>query len=225
MKDKKILLAMPSFSGLIPDRVCQAVVTMHKPCTCMFTIVSRAPIAATRNIFAKYVIENKLDGVLFMDDDNPAPDNTLIRYLESDKDIIGAFIPKRRPNHEICVYFDHYVDGQFKCYRHINFKPEAELLECDAIGSGLTYIKREVLEHIVKSDNNISEIDFSKWNTYKKPFDYLYVDNEALSEDLSLCRKAKLLGYKIFCDTTIRPIHIGEPKVFGVNENFEVFCG
>lgn len=225
MKDKKVLLAMPSFSGLIPDIVCQKLVTMQKPCNCLFTIVSRAPIAATRNVFAKYVLEHNLDGILFMDDDNPVPENTLTRYLESDKDIIGAFIPKRRPNYEICVYYDHIVDGKFKCYRHINFKPEVELLEVDAIGTGLTYIKKEVFEDIVKTDNNITTIDFNKWNTYKKPFDYIYIDNEPLSEDLSFCRKAKLLGYKIFCDTTIRPVHIAEPKVIGVNEKFEVFCG
>ena len=50
-----------------------------------------------------------MDYILFVDDDNPIPQNTLLKMLEDDKDIVTCPILTRNPNkdgkHDICCYY------------------------------------------------------------------------------------------------------------------------
>ena len=129
--------------------------------------------------------------LLFVDDDQVFPPDALNKLLSHDKDIVGAQIFKRRPLYEPCVYT---LRGSKYFPILVN-----KFAEVDAIGTGMMLIKTEV------------------FNKIEYPWFETVYDEEKThwSVDFMFCKKAKKLGYKIYCDPTIEIGHLGDAPVRG----------
>lgn len=123
------------------------------------------------------------------------PPDAGIKYI---KDIVSMFVGIKSSNN--------YVD---------NGK-----LEADAIGAGFMLIKRKVLEDLYKTHTH--RICFDDHH-FLKPEETLYNapyfecqlipedgGNRLISEDFTLCRKIKDLGYKIYIDLRVTIGHVGD---------------
>ena len=161
--------------------------------------------------------ELKGDYLLMLDDDNPCRPDTITKLLEHKKDIVGALIPRRTPPHVPCIfkYDKNYKNGLgFKPYeRH---EIQKGLMEVDAIGMGCTLINVEAGKAIY---DRFLESPFGLINEE-------YIDNGKtklinIGEDIAFCRRAKKMGYKIFCDTEVRAGHIIKEPVICYNDRFE----
>ena len=213
---------MPSGSGLIPDPVAQQLSVMIKPIECELSIVKRMPTMQCRNQFVMYALKNNLDYVLFIDDDNPPPTYGMYNLLKADKDVVAGIIPARKFPHNPCIYENHEVDGKFQAFRSITDIPlDCETFEVDGVGCGFVLIKTEVLKTIIEKENGISleGFDYENYKHLKQPFDYITVDNEQVSEDLSFCMKAKKYGFKVWAHNKVRPGHITDPCIIQIDHN------
>ena len=153
---KSILIGMPCQSGVVPVSMLQSLLTLHKPYPCGFVVVERQRVDKARNHIAMECLRGGFDYLLFVDDDNPTPPDTLEKFIEDDKDIVMAPIVARNPTPEgkynLCCFYSEEVDVWGKPLRLYfpveKFKEDGYLHAVDACGLGCTLIKRGVLEKL-----------------------------------------------------------------------------
>jgi len=129
--------------------------------------------------------------LFFMDSDMIFPPKTLERLLKHDLDMVGGFYVRKR---------NEFYPTAFKLGERPNGKYRAEwindLREVEAIGTGCLLIKRKVLEAV-----GCPWFEY-KWNGEPT--------GKMITEDLVFCDKVKRLGFKIYCDGTIKCGHVGD---------------
>jgi len=212
---KSILIGMPSYSGLIPTATVQSLLQLRKPLPCAFMIVERQRIDKARNNIVLEALNKGFDYVFFVDDDNPIPPDTLEKFIEDDKDIVSAPILGRvadkEGKHQLCSFYskEQNVDGgKIKLYFPItDFRDEGFLHKVDATGTGCVLIKRKVLEDLYKKYKDyifeFGDIRFKEKITVNG-VDY---DRRTMSEDCEFSERAVNLGFEIWLDERIKPIH------------------
>lgn len=146
--------------------------------------------------FARNVIASKAMGcdyLLFIDDDMEIPHDLFFKLQRHKKDIVGALTFLRKPPYEPSMFRKHN-DG--RTFVPIFMWKPGEFIECDAVGMAATLIDCRVLRKMAKKEECYKNI-------------YGFFDNKYfLGEDMRFCDKAKELGFKVFCDTSIIVNHI-----------------
>ena len=210
----KILLGMPSYSGMFPSVVFQSIFMLRKPCPMGFMTVDRLPIDRARNIIAGEALRQNYDYLLFIDDDNPVPRDTLIKLIEDDKDIITAPILKRKLNEDgsrsLCALYVH-LEKDIRIYEPITeFREQGYLHRIDACGMGCTLIKRKVLEAVNAKypDRPFQQGNLIHFNEGDRIIDRSKGLKRTMSEDLEFCERAVDAGFEIWLDDRIRPLHL-----------------
>jgi len=93
----------------------------------------------------------------------------------------------------------------------IEFGKNGKIHEVRSISTGCMVIRREVLNRLI--NENIAPLCKHGTTAYYPFFQHekMLIDGtwEDMSEDWYFCEKARKLGYKIWCDTTIKLGHIG----------------
>lgn len=214
-KQKTVLIGVPSGSGVMPTMMVQSLLSLHKPMPAGFITVERQRVDKARNAIAMEALKNNFDYLMFIDDDNPVPPETLEVMLSDDKDIVTVPILSRNPNkdgsHNLCSFYAEEVKtsvGKLRLYYPIKeFKDEAPLHRVDATGTGCVLIKRRVLEVLFdKYQDNIFEFGDIRFKKQKiKGIEY---DRRTMSEDCEFSERAVDAGFEIWLDDRIRPVHI-----------------
>lgn len=128
--------------------------------------------------------------LFFLDSDMVFPKGTLQRLLNHDVDIVGGFYVRKRNN---------FWPNAFKLGERPSGKYLTEWIneykEVEAIGTGCLLIKRHVFEKV--------KVPWFEYQWNGDP------DGKMITEDLVFCEKAKKLGFKIYCDGTIKCGHVG----------------
>jgi len=224
--DKKVLIGMPTYSGLIPNQTVTSLLQLHKPCPTAFMSLERQRIDKARNAMVKETLDNGFDYLFFVDDDNPIPPDTLEKLMEDDKDIVIAPILGRNPNKEgkypLCAFYSKKVkaDGEeISLYENIEkFKEDGEYLHrIDAGGTGCMLIKREVLEKLWEKHEGLP-FEFGE-TKFKKPIYIKGIEykKRTMSEDCEFCERATKEGFEIWLDDRIRPVHFSNINVIKYN--------
>jgi len=146
------------------------------------------PIEHNRNSIVKRFLETDFDYLMMLDCDIIPPAN-IWKLVDFDKDIIGGLCFAYKQNRVIPLALKKHpeTEGEAKWKYRTFIRKDiiGGLTEVDAIGTGCIIIKREVLEH----------------PKMKPPF-VNYYDKDGLrieGLDLSFCRRAQKLGFKIYC--------------------------
>lgn len=211
-----VLIGMPCGSGQVPATMVSSLLQLHKPCPCAFMVVERQMIEIARNGIALEGLQKGASHVLFLDDDNPVPPDTLEKLLEADKDIVIAPILTRNPdkdgNHSLCAFYSETVDGK-RIYRNVTeFRDKGSLHRIDGGGTGCMLIKTTVLAKMFSVYSN-------RWfertrEVFEKPIvvDGKEYTERTMSEDVLFCERAVDLGFEVWLDERIRPMHISGNK-------------
>jgi glycosyltransferase involved in cell wall biosynthesis len=206
---------MASYSGFIPAATVQSLLQLRKPCPCAFMLVERQRIDKARNAMALECLRTGADYLLFVDDDNPIPPETLEVFLADGVDIVSAPILGRNANgtgrHELCAFYARTVevDGRpLRLYDHVlAFREAGPLHRVDACGTGCVLIARRVLEAL-----------FGRYREYMFEFgdirfgskvvvDGVEYDRRTMSEDCEFSERAVDAGFTIWVDERVRPLH------------------
>ena len=141
-----------------------------------------------REKIADGALKSNATHLLFVDTDMVFQPSVLEKLLKDDKDIIGVKTYLRQSERVSTVAS---VDENGE-----NPLPESEteLFECYGVGTGFMLIKADVLR---KMEKPRFMFDFNK-------------DGEVIGEDIWFCRKARQMGYKVWCDPTVEVLHLGD---------------
>jgi len=162
------------------------------------SIISTIPsvmVHTSRNMLVKRFLESNCDKLLFLDVDEVFENDLALRLYADDKDIVGAMICSRVPEYKPCI--TKKVGNKLTSV----FPYERKIFEVDTIGMGATMIKRKVFEKM------------------KPPYFYFSNMREGIDtpennvgEDINFCLDAGKAGFKIYCDASLNPLHIGNKE-------------
>jgi GT2 family glycosyltransferase len=126
---------------------------------------------------------------MFIDDDMVCPEDTIIRLIETDKDIVSGFCCQRERPFYPCAFNN--TTGL--AYESLKEWPEDSLVKVDAVGGACMLVKTDIFRKV------------------KRPWFHFYSNSELdMGEDIYFCRKANRKGYDIWLDTGLIIGHIGD---------------
>lgn len=145
-------------------------------------------LATLRNILIEEFLKTDNEYFFSIDTDILVPEHGLKKLIENNKDICSMILCNEKGQlgkraHNIMNY-----NPKKRKFYHILDWEKNSIFEVDLTGA-VYLIHRRVLENGVR-----------------------YADN-TLGEDVPFCQKAKEKGFKIFCDTSIKPIHVMDKDV------------
>lgn len=151
-------------------------------------------IAKSRNVCVENAIALGTTHLLFLDSDMIFPQDTLLRLIAWEKDIVGGTYVQRTPPHRI-------LGSRLGDETDI---PQSGLIEMGEMPTGCLLIKTSVFEK------------------FTRPYFRFGVDEEKgelVGEDLLFTRQAVEKGFKIYCDMGLsrQLYHIGE-HAFSIGE-------
>ncbi len=144
-------------------------------------------IQSNRSQLAMMSLANKADYLFFMDHDVSFPDDTLLRLISRDKDIVFGPYNNRYPTKQRSMVTG--LDGEI-----VEALP-SDMFECAIGPTGCMLIKTEVFPRVTL------------------PWFHVILEPSgkvAISEDAWFCRQAREAGFSIWCDPTIKVEHYGE---------------
>lgn len=190
----KTLIAVPCMDQVAAP-FAQSLASLDKEGDCFVSFIIGSLIYDARNSFAKQAIKVGADYVLWLDSDMIFPQDTLkkmLRHMAEGKDIVsGLYFRRRDPYTPVIFKQLGVVDGKQVNEGYDDYPPES-IFEVAACGFGCVMMKTSVL----------FDVGMEKGNWFEPA--------EGYGEDLAFCRRAKDLGYKIWCDSTIKCGHVGQ---------------
>jgi GT2 family glycosyltransferase len=199
--NKKILIAVPN-AGLIEPATLISIYNMDVPSNIDTELKAFYGylVDDVRNKIVKYALDNRFDGILFVDSDMNLPKNTLTQMLSQNKDIICGLYVRKRDDKKIIELFvkeDDPTTG--KIIRNlredeINGK---DIIELKACGFGCVLVKTHVFPRI--------GYPYFKYNTSEDP-------RQILGEDIYFSNQAIYHGFKIYGLPKLKIGHIGKKE-------------
>ena len=224
------MVGLPCGFGYFPWETVQALLQMKKTMPCMMAVIPRQRVDKARNFLVQQALESGATYLLFIDDDNPPPADTMEHFSQSmsrdDVDIVCAPILSRNANKEgfrdLCMFKKNEVEEKGGINNYTFLKKidvsSGHLVEVDGCGMGVTMIKRKVLEKLWKEHEGMpfefgdSTLVYDKKDMNKQ--------RRTMSEDMEFSERATNAGFRIWCDTRVRPVHLGDPKQFIFSDNY-----
>lgn len=152
-------------------------------------------VEISRDKLVLNAIKYEMDYVFFVDSDMTFPSDCLMKLLERRCDIVCCDASRKKDAGGTVV--------KDKDLKYLDYKTVKGLVEAEWAGTGIMLLKTEIFK---KMEKPWFLVEYDKaTDTY-------------LGEDYYMCSKAKALGYKIWCDTTLSLEigHIGA-KEFRIN--------
>ena len=194
----------------------------------IMSITNESLITRARNTLTHMFLKSDADALLFIDGDHGWVSEDIVKIVNSGKDLIGAIYPMKsinwdnvrkaalagKPNLEL-------YSGNFA----VNFLPEQQNFKADEpfkvrdVGTGMMFIRRNVLEEIAKSDlvkryhNNSPSVEIPMGEEIVEFFTtYITPEPESilLSEDYAFCDIWRKLGHDAWAAPWVRITHAGE---------------
>jgi cellulose synthase/poly-beta-1,6-N-acetylglucosamine synthase-like glycosyltransferase len=178
----------------------------QQPDGCELSIRASANVTANINNAIECMRDTD-EWVWILGDDHVWENDCLMRLLNvMDEnphiDILVPLVVKRSPPWMAVIF--HEVDGKegIPMWQHFNWSeiPPVGLFECDGVGSAGMVIRRSVIDDMGKP-----------W--------FESSNGEVLNEDLIFCKKARELGYKIYCTSDVTMGHLGIYNVRALFKN------
>jgi len=156
--------------------------------------------SARNHIFETFLLREDCDYLVLVDDDTSfdSLSESIKKMIAHDKDMVVAVCCcKPSPHFPNLGKFQKLGESGTICDsipRHIYTFPEDKIFEVDFSSMGLTVIKRKVVEKM------------------QPPYCYFpphYATHNVFGEDVTFFFNAKMYGFELWCDPTIRLGHLG----------------
>lgn len=209
---KKILIATPCLYGKVDayyvHSLCESIKLglQHNLAINAVFLADESILTIARNELINLAYRENYDGMVFIDDDELWEPKALIEILLSKKDVIALpVVNKGDKKVEFNVYFDKNkitkdeTDGYFKVKK---------------VGTGFVKLSRRVIVDLCESNPEI----LFRGKKLKNVFEFAYVNDSFVGEDILLCQKINELGYPIWVNPKETVYHMGVKMYKG---NFE----
>lgn len=198
LSDEQMKAASEKLAELMPGNISLLSMMLRKRAFQFFVgTAGRMHAHIAREVLADEALKLGADYLYMIDDDMLCPVDMFERLLAHDVDIVAPLAFMRKPPHHPVIYtVREGWDAAARMAYFQNFSvmtyPKDRLVECDAVGFGAALIKTDVLRALEKPW-------FATWSR--------------VGEDIGFCHKAKKSGFRVFCDTSIKLGHLGDPIV------------
>lgn len=193
---KKILVAIPT-AKYIEVETFKSIWDMDVPddYEVDFQFFYGYEIGGVRNCATAWALNNGFDFLFFVDSDIVLPKNTLTNLLSADKDIISGVYIQRKSDMQVPEIYM-WTEGNGSTNIPLPLLLNNGIVEVVGVGMGCCLINVNVLKewpqpHFVYTCNKFPG------------------DKGGMSEDVFFCRKARELGFKVWCDTSLKCDHKG----------------
>lgn len=191
----KTLIAVPCMDQVAAP-FAQNLAAMEKKGEVFVSFLIGSLIYESRNTLAKQAIATKADYIMWLDSDMTFAPDTMTRlqqHMEEGKDIVtGLYFRRRPPFTPVLFKTLERIDEDSAKHENYDDYPDNGLFEIGGCGFGCVMTRTSVLEDVFLN--------------YHKCFDPVC----SIGEDLAFCLRARELGYKIYCDSTIKCGHVGQ---------------
>lgn len=195
----KTLIAIPCLD-MVHTTFFKAIMSLQRVGDVQFGMTCSSLVYDARNILAKRAVREGFDRVLWFDSDMDFPTDVmklLSARLDEGLDFCSGIYFSRKAPVKPIVYqkvgyyhddeHDEVTPSAIPYYEY----PRDQLFECEGVGFG-------IVMHSVKLLKDVGE-------KFGLPFSPIL----GFGEDISFCMRARQLGYKLFCDSSIKAGHIG----------------
>jgi glycosyltransferase involved in cell wall biosynthesis len=166
---------------------------------CVF-LANESILPMARNELFNLAYHDNYDIMVFIDDDEQWEPDALIEVLLSEKDVVAIpVVNKGDKKIEFNILYDKVnldTDGFF---------------EIKSSGTGFLKLSRKVVVDLYESN---TELVF-RTKKLRNICEYTYLNGSFVGEDITLCRKIKELGYKIWVNPKFTVNHIGNKMYKG----------
>lgn len=192
----KTLIAVPCMDQVAAP-FAQNLAAMQKNGEVYISFLIGSLIYESRNNLAKQAMQAKADYIMWFDSDMTFAPDTMTRlqqHMENGLDIVTGIYFRRRPPFTPTLFKELRRTDDPNVAEHANFDdyPSDSLFEIAGCGFGCVMTRVSVLEDVM--------LNYQDW----------FGPVCGLGEDLSFCLRARELGYKIYCDSSIKCGHIGQ---------------
>lgn len=203
---KKILIATPCLDQKVDayfvHSLCESIklgLKQNLDIKCIF-LANESILPMARNELFNLAYHENYDTMVFIDDDELWEPEGLIEMILSEKDVIAMpVVNKGDKKIEFNIYYDKVekdVDGYF------------EIKSC---GTGFLKMSRRVVIDLYESN---TELLFRN-KKLRNICEFTYINGAFVGEDITLCKKIKELGYKIWVNPKYTAYHIGNKMYKG----------
>ena len=198
---KKILIAIPTAKNIEPSTF-KSIYDLIIPegFEVTFQYFYGYNVDQVRNLIADWVVKG-FDYLFAVDYDISFPNDTLVRLLAHDKDVVSGVYRQRVPDRQTIELFESNENGGFTHIPWEKIKGRG-LVEIGACGFGCVLVKKEVMV----------KIGYPQF-LYKSALDH----KDTFSEDLFFAKRAQQEGFKLYADTSLLCDHTGS-YVFRVED-------
>jgi len=180
IKNKSVMISIPCNYDFMYTKFVESLLMLNKTTRTRYAMGNQSRIDTCRNMLVENALKNNFEYILFLDSDMYPQENTLMRLLNCQKDIVGCLCFAKLPPFKPC--FGMVEEGKAKAV--LNFPKK--MFEVDMVGMGCTLIKTEVFRKMDKP----------------------YFQFGEFGEDFTFCLKAKEKGFKIFLDASNTCYHL-----------------
>ena len=189
----KTLIAIPCMDQ-VEARFRACLASLEKPGEVTVATQIGSLVYDSRNSLAKTALNANADYVLWLDSDMMFQSDVLKRLLkhaENGLDIVSGLYFRRAAPFTPVLFKELMRDGKPVEAKGFEDYPMDSLFEVDGCGFGCVLMNTDVLVEMA--------LEFNQW----------FNPTNGFGEDLSFCIRAKALGYKIWCDSSIKLGHVG----------------
>lgn len=189
LQHQKVGIGLPMLFPYIHFKFVNSYLALQKPPNNVTLSNVGSLTALARNQLVEFAKQQDCKYLMFLDTDMTFPPDTILKLMRHQKDIVsGLYFERYAPHRPVIrqTFQDGYALADYT---------KGDLIEVAATGGGCLLINMEVFDRL------------------EKPyFDYRLeksgLKETFFSEDLVFCEKVRKIGYKIWCDTTIRCGHL-----------------
>ena len=189
----KIMIAVPCMDQ-VPVPFCASLAKLKTVGECSIVFKSGSLIYTSRNALATQAISCEADLVLWLDSDMEFDPDILERMIETmqagDYDILTGLYFRRVYPYSPVLFDQLDIDGEVCYWSEFKQIPEKPF-EVGGCGFGCVLMKPDVFIDVQGRFGNM----------------FAPIANNG--EDIAFCWRARQCGYKIFCDPSINPGHVG----------------
>lgn len=188
----KTLIAVPCMD-MNPVGFTHSLAVLKKEGDVVLSMLSGSLVYESRDKLVRQAISIGADYVMWFDSDMIFPDDTLIRMHEhmKDKEIVSGLYFRRAAPFTPCIFKSYEEHENTISWEDYNDYPKDSVFEIAGMGFGCVMMKTEILYDLA--------LNYQAWFS---PF-------KNCGEDISFCFRAKELGHKIYCDSSIKCGHVG----------------
>lgn len=207
---KKVLIATPCLDQKVDayfvHSLCESIrIGMNNDLyiKCVF-LANESILPMARNELLNLCYKEKYDSMVFIDDDEYWDPEHLIDIIKSPKDVVCLPVVNKGDKE---IQFNIF----FKEKNNLEVDPADGYILADRVGTGFMKLSKQVVADLWESN---TELTFRS-KKLKNICEYTYINGDFVGEDITLCRKIKELGYKIWVNPNHTVSHIGNKMYKG----------